>query len=92
MIHAGDVGTKIRIVPDDGTSLSGATDVQLRLKKPNHTLITRNAAIVDGAVQYVTVEGDIDVAGKWAAQAYVDLTTWKGSSKTVFFTVDGVLT
>jgi hypothetical protein len=91
MIHAGDVGTKIRIVPDDGTSLSGATDVQLRLKKPNQTIITRNAAIVAGAVEYVTVEGDIDVAGKWALQAYVDLATWRGSSKIVFVTVGVVL-
>jgi hypothetical protein len=92
MIHAGDVGTKIRIVPDDGTSLSGATNVQLRLRKPNYKVVTKAAAIVDGAVEYVTVDGDIDLDGKWAAQVYVDLTTWKGSSKTVFFTVAGALT
>jgi hypothetical protein len=91
MIHAGDVGTKIRIVPDDGTSLSGATDVQLRLKKPSNEVITRDAAIVDGAVEYITEEGDIDLAGKWALQAYVDLTTWRGSSKIVFVTVGGAL-
>jgi len=91
MIHVGDVGTKIRIVPDDGTSLSGATDVQLRLKKPNRTVITRDAAIVDGAVEYITVDGDIDIEGRWTVQAYVDIATWRGSSEIVSVTVGGIL-
>lgn len=80
MIHVGDVGTVIRVEPSDDTDLSGASSAEIRYKKPSGATGAWTASIVSDGVQYTTTTGDIDEAGTWYLQAYVDLGSWVGSS------------
>jgi hypothetical protein len=83
MIHAGDVGTKIRIVPETETDIGSAVSAEIRYQKPSRATGAWSATIVDGALEYVTGAGDIDEPGEWFFQGYVDLVAWAGSSTIV---------
>jgi hypothetical protein len=91
VIHTGDIGSVIRIVPETETDLSSAVSAEIRYKKPNGTTGSWEATIVDGGVQYVTQADDIDVAGTWYFQVYVDLIAWAGSSAIVSAKIGGSL-
>lgn len=82
-IHVGTVGLILRatIKDQDGSAVSvaDATTKQIRLEKPDGTDSAKPAAFhtdgTDGVIQYTTVAGDLDVAGAWKAQAYVETAT-----------------
>jgi hypothetical protein len=85
-IHLNDIGTVFQVTVSDGTSaydISGATTKQIIFKKPDHTLVTKDAEFVtdgtDGVIKYTTVDGDLNIPGKWALQAYLVTPggTWK---------------
>jgi len=90
-IHVGDIGTIFRVTLMDGSSVldvSGATTLEIIFKKPNNSNLTKTAILTgdgtDGIVQYTTVIGDLDSAGKWAMQANVVLSagSWKSNVST----------
>jgi hypothetical protein len=79
-IHENDIGTKLLIkVTDDGkiVNLENATTLVILVKKPDGTLLTLPAELEtdgkDGKMYYITVAGDIDVAGNYKIQGRVTL-------------------
>ena len=89
-VFVGDIGTEIAV--DCGTSLTTATVRKIIAKKPNGTSVTWTA-VADGTngIKYVTQANDLDVAGVWQLQAYVELSAWKGSGAVASMTVAPVL-
>jgi hypothetical protein len=80
-IHVGDVGTEFRIViKDDNDSivdLSTATFLEIVFSKPDGT---RNAVSpslytdgTDGIIKYNAAVGDLDQAGMYKIQAYIEV-------------------
>ena len=77
-VHKSDIGTAFRVTVQDGETavdVSGATTKQIVFQKPSGTSVTQTAAFVtdgtNGQIQYVTVAGDLNEAGKWIMQGYV---------------------
>lgn len=94
IIHVGDVGTIIRltITEADGTTavdVSTATVKKFYFMKSDGTKVNKTAEFnttgTDGKLKYTTVANDIDQAGTWQVQAYVEIGTSKYySTKTTF--------
>jgi hypothetical protein len=75
-IYAGAVDVEIRL--DTGQSLDGASSLKILVKKPNGTETEWGASQYDSTtIYYATVDGDLDEAGDYVLQSYVE---W-GSSK-----------
>jgi hypothetical protein len=79
-IHRNDIGTNFLITIQDGCSIfdiSNATVKNFIFKKPDGTILTVAASFytngVDGVLNYVTVSGDIDQAGTWEVQSFVEI-------------------
>ena len=78
-IRIGDIGTVFRltIVDDveDVVNVSAATTKTIRFSKPDGVSIDKAASFftdgTDGIIQYVTVQDDLDVEGKWRLQAHI---------------------
>lgn len=81
-IHNGDAGTKfaLTIVDVDGVKIdvSTASDKYLYFQKPDGTKFKVDAVFKtdgkDGIIQYVTSDYEIDQAGIWQVQGFVDVT------------------
>ena len=81
--HVNDIGTIFRVTVYDTTSTGGttvadistATTKQFTFKRPDGTTFDRVAVFTsdgsDGNIQYLSVDGDLDIAGTWHLQAYV---------------------
>lgn len=73
-IYKGDIGIIVTVAT--GITLTGATTTQIKVKKPSGVLATW-AASIDGAnaqqLNYTTVAGDLNEAGRYFFQAYVVL-------------------
>jgi hypothetical protein len=85
MMHKGDIGTVI--ILDTGVDLSGAVSSSIKYKKPNGTTGEWTATTSTTEIRYTTLAGDIDQAGDWELQGYVDLGSWEGRSSVVSTTV-----
>jgi hypothetical protein len=91
-IHVNDIGTIFRVTVQDCNStvvdVSMALDKTITLKKPNGTVLTKDAGFytdgTDGQIQYTAVSGDLDMAGSWKLQAHI--TTPSGSWSSDFHT------
>lgn len=84
----------IGTVKEDGVAVdvSSAFVRQLILKKPDGSVITRVASLssggTDGRIQYVTASGDLNLAGQWSVQAYLQfISGFDGRSSIEYFTV-----
>jgi hypothetical protein len=93
-IHEGDIGTKLLVtITDDGVvvDLSDAISLSLFIKKPDGTVLNRVATLnsdgTDGKIKYITVSGDLDVAGVYKLQAKVALSSGSFYSSTDTFKV-----
>ena len=77
-IYVGDIGTEI--ILDALTDISSQTVLQIKYKKPDKTTGFWPASVQDTTkAKYVTAEGDLDQAGTWQLQIYVELSGgWKG--------------
>jgi hypothetical protein len=69
MIYQGQV---ITIVLETNTDLSGATTPRIRYEKDDKTDGEWVATINGNNLEYTTDNDDLDVAGTWKLQAYVD--------------------
>lgn len=81
-VHVNDIGTLFKLtLTDDSVAvdISGATTKQIKLKKPDGTVLTKTAIFTtdgtDGKMFYQTIADDIDVTGEWQIQGYVVLAT-----------------
>jgi hypothetical protein len=84
-VHQNDIGTDIVITVKDENGvvvdISTASVLSIIMQKPNNTKVTKTAAKVgtgtDGKMHYVTLINDLDQAGIWTLQAYVEITAGK---------------
>lgn len=77
-----DVGTEI--VLDCGVDITSATVTNIVAAAPSGAVKTW-AAVADGstAIKRVTLAGDLDEAGTWTLQAYVEVPGWAGHGEAV---------
>ena len=88
-VHNADIGTIFRLTIVDiagaAIDVSTATVKYIYFQKPDGTKKKKTAVFYtdgsDGKIQYTTVSGDIDQAGLWQVQGYVEISSGK------FFTV-----
>lgn len=83
MINVDDIGAIIRITPSDSTVITGAIESSILYQKPSGSSGTWAANVVTNGLEYVTQDGDIDEAGTWNLQGFVDIVTWRGTSNIV---------
>jgi hypothetical protein len=93
-VHAGDVGTvfEATIRNDAGiVDVSDASVLRMIFTKPDAAVVEKTATLsgsgADGKMRYVTVAGDLDVAGGWQLQAYVEKSGGQGHSSIYRFSV-----
>ena len=83
-----DIGIEIEL--NVGTDISGATVRKIKFKRPNGTIGVWNASEKSStSIAYVTKDGDLNNAGIWMLQSYVEKSTWKIHGKKQRFTVGG---
>jgi hypothetical protein len=88
-IYQGDVGTQI--ILDCGSDISTATVRKIKARKPSGALVEWNAAASgSNSITYTTQANDIDEAGSWSIQAYIELPGWAGRGETFTFSVLGI--
>lgn len=84
-LHVGDVGTIIRLtVLENGQvkDLSTATDTQIKIVKPNASVVVRTATFstdgTDGRLQIEIQANDLDIPGVYSFVAYFTINSWTG--------------
>lgn len=84
--YIGDIGTIITV--DCGTTISGATNTKLKVKKPDGTA-EEWATTIDGTdnLKHTTVSGDFDQAGVYYLQSSLTISGWTGLGETANFTI-----
>ncbi len=89
-VFVGDVGTEI--ILDCGTDVSTATVRNIIARSPSGAKKTW-AASLDGTtrIKYLTQTGDLDTAGTWRLQAYVDMPGWSGHGDVTLLTVKATI-
>lgn len=89
-IFVGDVGVKI--VLNVGVDISAAILRKIKFKKTNGSVSQWNAAEeTSTSLSYITANGDIDLAGIWEFQSYVETPTWKLHGGKIKLQVEGSL-
>jgi hypothetical protein len=85
-----DIGTIVAF--DVGEDITTATLLRLEYQKPDNKLGSWVAGIYGTtSAAYVTLAGDLNVAGRWKLQAYIELPGWKGHSTVATFDVEDEL-
>lgn len=81
-VYVGDIGTEI--VLDCGVDVSAATVRKILVKKPGATSAIEWSAVADGTnrIAHVAATGDLDVAGTYYLQAYIEMPGWSGRGET----------
>lgn len=95
LIHVDDIGTIIEVTvkDEDDTviNLATATVKQFIFRKPDHVEVVKAAALVtdgtDGKLQYTTIADDVDLAGDWQIQVYIENPSGKWHSDAQVFSV-----
>jgi hypothetical protein len=84
--YVGNIGTEILV--NCGSEITGATNLKLKVKKPDGTEVEWTAAI-DGTdhLKYTTLAADFSVAGTYFLQASLTLGGWSGLGKTAQFEI-----
>ena len=85
--YVGDEGTKISV--DVGINADNISLAKLIVKKPSGTVVEWTAIPESGTttIYYITGSGDLDKAGRYYVQAYVETSDWKGHGAVTSFTV-----
>ena len=100
-IHNADIGTIFRLTITDtsGTAIdvSTASTKYIYFQKPDLTKIKRTAEFytdgTNGIIQYTSIALDIDQAGTWSVQGYVETVSGKFfTQKTSFSALSNIST
>jgi len=87
--HYSDIGTEITLDFDE--DVSSLTVAKIIAKKPDRiTTVLWTASLASGneGITYTIKDGDLDQAGVWVLQGYVELSGgWSGYSTTTEMTV-----
>jgi len=93
-IQIGAVGLVIELEVKEGycpLDISDATIKNIIIKKPDNTVVTKPAAFessgTNGLIYYKTVIGDLDQAGEYSVQAYLETPAFVGYSTITSFMV-----
>ena len=74
--YKNDIGIEIEL--NVATDISGATIRKIKFKRPNGTIGVWDASAKSStSIAYVTKGGDLNNAGIWTLQAYIEKATWK---------------
>ena len=86
-VYVGEVGKIIDI--DMGVDISLASAYELRVRKPDGSEVIWAPAILSGGqiLEYVTETGDLDIAGDWIIQPWLEIGIWIGYGDPVNLTV-----
>ncbi len=89
-VFVGDVGTEI--ILDCGTDVSSTTVRNIIARSPRGVKRTWTASL-DGTtrIKCLTQAGDLDTAGTWRLQAYVDMPGWSGHGDVTLLTVKATI-
>lgn len=81
-----DIGTEILV--DCGSTITGATNLKLKVKKPDGSTAEWTAAI-DGTdhLKHTSEAGDFSVAGTYFLQAGLTIGGWTGLGETAQFEI-----
>ncbi len=93
MIFVGDIGTNIDIVLT-GEVITGAAGYSMLLRKPSSKEVVTVTAGIEGTdtIRYTTIADDIDEAGTWRVQGYLDdFAGWSGYTTIGEFEVSAAL-
>ena len=82
-IHVNDIGTifepTVRDEQDAIVDLGSATVRVLHFRKPSGVLVTKSTTLTtdgsDGKMRYVSLENDLDMAGIWRVEGYIETPT-----------------
>ena len=88
-VFVGDVGTEI--VLECGVPITTATVMRIYVRKPTGTAVWSAVADTSTSIKYVTGIGDLDVAGEYRLQAYVEMPGWKGRGSVARLTVSNAI-
>lgn len=95
-----DIGTLLQITIIDAQTnlprdISSAIVLKLLLMKPSGALLEKAAEFVtdgtDGKIKYILVSGDLNEAGPWQIQGYIEIGSDELHSEIEEFTVEGNL-
>jgi len=94
-VQKGDIGTAfIATIKDGGeiVDVSGATVKKIKFEKPSGASVTKDASFytdgTDGKIKWTTtLVTDLNEAGVWKRQGYVELPTGKWHTTVLSFTV-----
>ena len=87
-IHVGDIGTVIRI--NLAESLAALSNQVINIQKPDGSEVIWAGTIDGQLITYTTVANDLDIPGRWIAQAYGQFNggiDWRGLGDSVAFFV-----
>lgn len=91
-----DIGTAVRLTIKNRETaavidLSSLVAATFTFERPSGSTFDRTATLytdgTDGKLQYLTVDGDLDVAGRWRVQANYELASGQWSAEPETFTV-----
>lgn len=98
-VFVNDIGTSFRgTFKEDGTvvDISSATTKNIIFEKPDGTKVTQTGSFftdgTDGILEYLSVDGDLNIGGDWRLQGFANLGSWIGHSDIVNFKVYDNLT
>jgi len=82
--YINEIGTEILV--DCDSTITGATELKLKIKKPNGTEVEWDAAISGtDSLRYITIIGDFNQVGKYYLQSSLTIDGWTGLGETVSF-------
>ena len=85
-IYIGDIGTLITL--DTNENISTATVTNIKVRKGDGTISTWTGSLSGtDSVQYTIVADDLNCAGTYKVQAYIEMPDWSGSGETAEFRV-----
>jgi len=86
-VYVGDVGTRIAL--DAGEDITTQTVLKIKYRKPDGTTGEWSASVeANNYAVYYTQDGDLDTAGLWKFQIYIELPTWEGHGETAEYMVN----
>ncbi len=99
-VHVGDIGTAFRLqvqdTDEDGKitipDLTTQTAITIRFTRPSGLSFDKVGALVgpgtDGLIEYVSIGGDLDKAGRWTRQGHVVLASGQWWTSKIEFQVE----
>ena len=84
--YVGEIGTSI--ILDCGINIVGASEISIKVKKPDGALSSWDASIYGSQkMVHISEEDDFDQNGRYFLQASLKIGTWEGRGETAQFEI-----